>query len=243
MVKGLNLLMLSDMFLSGGERMPPDLMEFTKKTFQTVFVSYGATEVLCISYNISSAETEDETNIRPGVELKVVDSDGSVVLRGTAGDIFIRSAFTLNSYLYDPEKTASVKGSAEWVDIGDIGIVHPSGYLEIVGRSRDVISRACSKIHPKTIEKLLTSCPKVDNVIVMGVPDPRLFQEVCAFVILKEGQVATELELEEFCRANVLSGIGVVPRYYVILDGFPMGVTGKFDRLALFEMAIEKFNL
>ena len=223
--------------------MPPDLMEFTKKTFQTVFVTYAATEVLFVSYNILNAETEDETNILSGVELKVVDADGSVVPRGTSGDIFIRSAFTLNSYLHNPEKTSSVKGSAGWVDMGDIGIVHPSGYLEIVGRSRDVISRAGLKIYPKAIEKLLTSCPKVVNVIVMGVPDPRLFQEVCAFVILREGQVATELELEEFCRANVLSGIGEVPRYYVILDDFPMGVTGKFDKLTLLKMAIKKFNL
>ena len=234
---------MSDIILTGGERMNPELASFAKKTFKSVFVIYGATELLFVSYNLPITDTEDETRMLAGVELKVVDPSGMVVPRGKAGDMLIRSPFTLNSYMDDPEKTSSMKGSAGWVDIGDIGIIHESGYLEIVGRSRDVISRGAWKIHPKTIEKLLTSFPKVENVIAIGVPDPRLFEEVCACVIAKEGQMTTETEIQEFCQDNMLTNIGAVPRYYMILDSFPMGTTGKYDRIALREMAVKKFNL
>ena len=179
----------------------------------------------------------------PHTEIKVVNDTGKVVARGIPGNLHVRSAITMVGFLDDPDSTSRVLTPSGWLNTEDIAIIDEFGYIDIVGRTKDIISLGGRKIYPKTIERVLVNCPKVENVIVIGVPDVRYFQCICACVLPKKGESITAEELQAFCSANMLGNVAEIPRYFWFIDDIPKGCTGKFDRLKLVEMAIKHFNL
>ena len=181
----------------------------------------------------------------PFVELKIVDATGNVVPRGTAGDIHVRSPFTMVGYLDDPHHTEQAITTAKWYVTGDIGVMTENGKsFEIVGRTKDVISKGGSKVYPRGIEDLLLQHPRVSKACVIGVPDPKLFNEICACITLTPGEKLTEDELVGFCTQKTMGNVSLmVPKYYYFTESFPLNTSGKVDKKVLIKITTEHFHL
>jgi fatty-acyl-CoA synthase len=178
----------------------------------------------------------------PHVECKIVGPvTGAVVPRGQPGELLIRGYLVMPGYWNNPEATAKAIDAARWLHSGDLATMDAAGYLNIVGRSKDMIIRGGENIYPREIEDFLYRHPKVRDVQVVGVPDETYGEEVMAWVILKPGQDATEEELREFCRGQIAHY--KVPRYWKLVDAFPMTVTGKVQKFKMREMAIAELGL
>jgi fatty-acyl-CoA synthase len=229
---------------AGGERLSHDLIKFVNDAFKSVLIYYGLTEAYhCYKNQPTSQEGIYTTQMMPHTEIKVVDDVGKVVPRGTPGHFHVRSPITMIGFLDDPESTNRILYPSGWLNTEDIAVIDESGFVDIVGRTKDIISCGGRKIYPKTIEKVLVNCPKVENVIVIGVPDVRLSQVVCACVLPISGEKVTEKELKDFYSDSILGTVAVTPKYFWLVDDIPRGSTGKFDRQKLAEMAARHFNL
>ena len=223
--------------------MPQELLSVACTVFKSVLVYYGLTEGYEVFQNKPLIEEGlFTTEMMPYYEAKVTDDSGRMVPQGIPGNLHIRSPFVMTAFLDDPDSSAMVISSSGWLSTGDVATLQEAGYLEIVGRTKDVISCGVRKVYPKTIERVLLKNPKVENAIVVGLPDTRLFQVVCACVIPKSDVQITEDELRNFYASSTLESI-VTPKYFMILDEFPKGATGKFHRQSLVEMAKKHFGL
>ena len=181
------------------------LLQRSAQSFNFTTVSYEASENLSVSGLgiCSSSVTKDHFSLmlpNPFVEIKVVDDTGKVAPTGTAGDIHVRSPFTMVGYLDDPDQTEQVITASKWYITGDQGVIAEDGTsFEIIGRTKDVISKGGTKVHPKSIEDILLQHPGVSKVCVIGVPDPKLFNEICACIIATPSAKLTEDGLSSFC--------------------------------------------
>ena len=145
--------------------------------------------------------------------------------RGTAGELCTRGYSVMLGYWNNPEATAASIDAARWMHTGDLAVMRDDGYVNISGRIKDMIIRGGENIYPREIEEFLYTHPKVSEVQVIGVPDPKYGEEVCAWVRLRDGQSATEEELREFCRGQIASY--KIPRYIRFTTEFPTTVTGQ----------------
>jgi fatty-acyl-CoA synthase len=144
-------------------------------------------------------------------------------------------------YWDDEERTAEAIDRAGWMHTGDLATMDDEGYLKIVGRSKDMVIRGGENVYPREVEEFLYAHPDITDVQVVGVPDLRYGEELCAFVILREGAAVTPEELQEWCRGRIAHY--KVPRYVQIVSSFPMTVTGKVQKFKLREQAIEELDL
>jgi fatty-acyl-CoA synthase len=144
-------------------------------------------------------------------------------------------------YWNEPEKTAESIDAAGWMHTGDLATMDGAGYLNIVGRIKDMVIRGGENVYPREIEEFLYGHPAVSDVQVVGVPDEKYGEELCAWVRLREGSSATGDELREFCRASLAHF--KVPRYLLFVDEFPMTVTGKIRKVEMREVSIERLGL
>jgi fatty-acyl-CoA synthase len=135
--------------------------------------------------------------------------------------------------------TAAAIDAARWMHTGDLAVMRPDGYVNIVGRIKDMVIRGGENVYPREIEEFLYGHPKVADVQVIGVPDPKYGEEICAWVKLKEGEAVTEEEIRAYCRGQIATF--KIPRYVVFVDAFPMTVTGKVQKYKLRMQAREKF--
>jgi fatty-acyl-CoA synthase len=147
----------------------------------------------------------------------------------------------MRGYWGDPEKTAEDIDDAHWIRSGDIATMDERGYLRIVGRIKDMLIRGGENIYPREIEDFLYTHPKIDQVEVVGVPDPKFGEEIVACIRLHEGMQSSEDEIREFCRGN-LSHFKI-PRYVRFVEEFPMTVTGKVQKFVLRERMTEELGL
>jgi fatty-acyl-CoA synthase len=178
----------------------------------------------------------------PHVECKIVDPViGAVVPRGQPGELHIRGYLVMLGYWQNPEATAKAIDSARWLHSGDLATMDAEGYLNIVGRSKEMIIRGGENIYPREIEDFLYRHPKIKDVQVVGVPDEAYGEEVMAWVILKPGERADGDELRAFCQGQISHY--KIPRYWSFVEAFPMTVTGKIQKFRLREMAIEELKL
>jgi fatty-acyl-CoA synthase len=144
-------------------------------------------------------------------------------------------------YWQEPEKTAAAIDPAGWMRTGDLATMDEQGYVNIVGRSKDMIIRGGENVYPREIEEYLFGHPAIADVQVVGVPDPRYGEEICAWVRLREGAQATVEQVREFCKGRIAHY--KVPRYVLFANDFPMTVTGKIQKFKLREQAIHKLAL
>jgi fatty-acyl-CoA synthase len=144
-------------------------------------------------------------------------------------------------YWNNPEATAAAIDGGRWMHTGDLATMDADGYVNIVGRIKDMIIRGGENIYPREIEEFLYGHPAVQDVQVIGVPDERYGEEVMAWVVLKPGNQTTEEDLREFCRGRIAHY--KVPRYVRFTDGFPMTVTGKIQKFKMRETAVEELGL
>jgi fatty-acyl-CoA synthase len=212
-----------------------------------VTICYGMTETAPVSFQSTTDDPLDKRvstvgRVHPHVECKIIDpATGAVVPRGTTGELLSRGYLVMLGYWNSPEATAQAVDAGRWMHTGDLATMDDEGYVNIVGRSKDMIIRGGENIYPREIEEFLYPHPKIQDVQVIGVPDEKYGEEVMAWVILKAGENATEDELRDYCRARIAHY--KVPRYWKFTDAFPMTITGKIQKYKMRETATEELGL
>jgi fatty-acyl-CoA synthase len=214
---------------------------------EDVTICYGMTETSPVSTQTGADDPLERRvgtvgRVHPHLEVKVVDpGTGNIVARGETGEFLTRGYSVMLAYWDDEERTAEAIDRAGWMHTGDLATMDDEGYLKIVGRSKDMVIRGGENVYPREVEEFLYAHPDITDVQVVGVPDLRYGEELCAFVILREGAAVTPAELQEWCRGRIAHY--KVPRYVQIVSSFPMTVTGKVQKFKLREQAIEELDL
>jgi fatty-acyl-CoA synthase len=180
--------------------------------------------------------------VHPHCEIKIVHPDsGAVVERGERGELCTRGYSVMLGYWDNAEATRLAIDAARWMHTGDLATMDESGYVNIVGRIKDMIIRGGENVYPREVEEYLYTHPAVSDVQVIGVPSEKYGEEVMAWIQLKPGCAADGRELESFCRDRIASY--KIPRYWKFVDGFPMTVTGKIQKFRMRELAIAELGL
>ncbi len=234
--------------IMAGAPCPIELMSRVIKDMHMgeITIGYGMTETGPLS---TQTLPDDPVELRVGTigrpiahtEIKIIDDEGHIVALGVSGELCTRGYCVMRGYWGDPELTAEDIDEAHWIKTGDIATMDESGYLRIVGRIKDMLIRGGENVYPREIEDLLYTHPKIDQVEVIGVPNPKFGEEIAAWIRLRDGEQASEDEIREFCRGK-LSHFKV-PRYVRFTDEFPMTVTGKVQKFVLREWMIKELGL
>src|SRR3954466_15174617 len=212
-----------------------------------VTICYGMTETSPVStQSLLDDPIEKRVStvgrVHPHLEVKLIDpATGRTVERGEPGELLTRGYSVMAGYWNDPERTAEAVDEHRWMHTGDLATMDEDGYLNIVGRSKDMVIRGGENVYPREVGEFLYGHEDVTDVQVVGVPDIRYGEELCAFVILREGAHTTPEALQDFCRGRIARY--KVPRYVHIVDAFPMTVSGKVQKFKLREQAIEELRL
>ncbi len=212
-----------------------------------VTICYGMTETSPVSTQTSADDDLDHRTstvgrVHPHVEIKIIDpTSGSCVERGMSGELCTRGYSVMLGYWNDPEQTAGAIDPAGWMRTGDLATMDQDGYVNIVGRSKDMIIRGGENIYPREIEEFLYTHPEIKDVQVVGVPDERYGEEIAAFVIERTPGTVDAEAVREFCRGKIAHF--KIPRYVMPVEEFPMTVTGKIQKFKLRDQAIEWLDL
>jgi fatty-acyl-CoA synthase len=210
-------------------------------------ICYGMTETSPVS---TQSTTDDPLErrvstvgrVHPHVEIKIVDpGTGAVVPRGTPGELCSRGYIVMRGYWNNEEATREAIDAARWMHTGDLATMDEDGYVNIVGRIKDMIIRGGENIYPREVEEFLYSHPDVADVQVIGVPSEKYGEEVMAWVKLREGASATADELAAWCKGKIATY--KIPRHWKFVDAFPMTVTGKIQKFKMREVAVEELGL
>jgi fatty-acyl-CoA synthase len=235
--------------IMAGSPCPVEVMKqvVEKMHMSEVTICYGMTETSPVSFQSTtddpiSKRVSTVGRVHPHVECKIVDpATGQVVSRGEPGELLSRGYIVMLGYWGNPEATAEAIDAGRWMHTGDLATMDAEGYVNIVGRAKDMIIRGGENIYPREIEEFLYSHPKIRDVQVIGVPDERYGEQVMAWVILHPGQETTGEELDAFCRGQITHF--KIPRYWRFVDSFPMTITGKIQKYKMREQAIADLDL
>ena len=211
-----------------------------------VTIAYGMTETSPVSFQTGLEDTLDRRvstigRVQPHLEVKIIDEAGAVTPRGVAGEVCTRGYSVMLGYWDDPVRTAECLDGDGWMHTGDLGVIDAEGYGNIVGRIKDMVIRGGENLFPREIEEFLYSHPKIADVQVVGLPDPRYGEELCAWIRLHPGEIAEEAEIRAFCDGQIAHH--KIPRYVRFVDEFPMTVTGKVQKFQIRQMMIEELGL
>jgi fatty-acyl-CoA synthase len=213
-----------------------------------VTICYGMTETSPVSTQTGADDDLDRRTstvgrTHPHLESKVVDPDtGLTVPRGQTGELCTRGYSVMLGYWDEPDKTAEVLDPARWMHTGDLAVMDEAGYLNIVGRIKDMVIRGGENVYPREVEEFLYTHPDIVDAQVIGVPDERYGEELMAWVQLREGAEPLTVEaLRAFCAGKLAHF--KVPRYLKIVDGFPMTVTGKVRKVEMREVSVVELGL
>ncbi len=213
-----------------------------------VSICYGMTETSPVSTQTrvdDSLERRVSTvgRVSPHLEVKVIDPGTGLTLpRGEPGELCTRGYSVMLGYWDEPEKTAEAIDAARWMHTGDIGIMDSEGYLNITGRIKDLVIRGGENVYPREVEEFLYTHPDILDAQVVGVPDVKYGEELCAWVTLRDG--APELTAEavrEFATGKLAHY--KIPRYVLVVTEFPMTVTGKVRKIEMRERSPELLHL
>ncbi|MGE4250599.1 MAG: AMP-binding protein [Parvibaculaceae bacterium] len=211
-----------------------------------VTICYGMPETRPVSFQTSADDPLEQRvgsvgRIHPHVEVTVVDADGRIVPPGEPGELCTRGYSVMRGYWNDEEKTREAIDEARWMHTGDLATIDAEGYCNIVGRIKDMVIRGGENIYPREIEEFLYKHPKVADVQVIGVPDRKYGEELCAWIRLKADQSCTDEEIRQFCQGQIAHY--KIPRYVKFVDAFPMTVTGKIQKFLMREEARKELGL
>ena len=212
-----------------------------------VTICYGMTETSPVSTQTALDDPLEKRvgsvgRVHPHVEIKIVDpASGAVVERGQPGELCTRGYSVMLGYWNADDATRDAIDAARWMHTGDLATMDADGYVNIVGRIKDMIIRGGENIYPREIEEYLYTHPDVSDVQVIGVPSARYGEEVMAWVRLREGATLTDEALDAYCRGKIATY--KIPRYWKLVDGFPMTVTGKVQKFRMREQAVEELGL
>lgn len=211
-----------------------------------VTIGYGMTETSPLSFQSATDTPLDKRvatvgRIHPHVEVKIVDVEGRIVPRGQSGELCTRGYSVMPGYWGDPAKTAEAIDAAGWMRTGDLAEMDADGYVNIVGRVKDMVIRGGENIYPREVEEFLYRHPKIQEVQVIGVPDERFGEELCAWIRLRDGESASADDIRAFCQGQIAHY--KIPRYIEFVDSFPMTITGKIQKFVMREKMKEKLGL
>ncbi|WP_419960138.1 AMP-binding protein [Psychrobacillus sp. BM2] len=211
-----------------------------------ITIAYGQTEASPV---ITQTKTDDPVEKRvssvgqahPGVEVKIIDPlTGESTPAGVPGELCTRGYLVMKGYYKNEQATMSAIDDNGWLHTGDIAVMDEEGYIDITGRIKDMVIRGGENIYPKEVEEFLYQHPKVQDVQVVGVPDPKYGEELIAWVILKSGQQLTSYELKEYCKGKI--SFHKIPKYIEFIEAYPMTASGKIQKFLLREMSKEKIE-
>jgi fatty-acyl-CoA synthase len=211
-----------------------------------VTICYGMTETSPVSFQ---SETDDPIELRvstvgrvlPHLECKIVNPEtGAIVPRGTPGELCTRGYAVMLGYWNDDAATADAIDAGRWMHTGDLAVMNDQGYVSITGRIKDMIIRGGENVYPREIEEFLHTHEKVSDVQVIGVPDHKYGEEVCAWIRLCNGVTATAEEFRDFCRGQIATF--KIPRYIRFTSEFPMTVTGKVQKFRMREITVAELT-
>ena len=232
--------------IMAGSTCPVEVMKqvLSRMHMDEVTICYGMTETSPVSTQTSQSDTLELRvstvgRVHPHVEIKIVDSDtGQTVERGQTGELLTRGYSVMLGYWDDPDRTAQVIDQARWMHTGDLATMDSDGYVDIVGRIDDLIIRGGENVYPREIEEFLHKHPDIVDVQVTGVPDPKMGEEIMAWVKPRAGAMLSADDVREFCRGRIAHF--KVPRYVRFVDEFPMTISGKVQKFRMREMAREQ---
>jgi fatty-acyl-CoA synthase len=234
--------------IMAGSPCPVEVMKraLERMHLSEITIAYGMTETSPVSFQGSTDDTIERRvstvgRALPHVEAKVIDTEGRIVPCGTAGELLTRGYLVMLGYWSDEEKTREAIDAAGWMHTGDLATIDAEGYCNIVGRIKDMVIRGGENVYPREIEEFLYRHPKIQDVQVVGVPDTRYGEELCAWICLHHGETATAEEIRAFCHGQIAHY--KVPRYVKFVDGFPMTVTGKIQKFLMRQQMIEELGL
>ena len=211
-----------------------------------ITIAYGMTETSPVSFQSSTDDPLERRvatvgRIQPHIEVKIVDAEGRIVPRGTPGELLTRGYSVMLGYWNDAERTREAIDEGRWMHTGDLATIDDEGYCNIVGRIKDMVIRGGENIYPREIEEFLYRHPKIQDVQVIGVPDPRYGEELCAWIKLRDGERATPEDIRAFCQGQIAHY--KIPRHIKFVDEFPMTVTGKIQKFLMREETIRELDL
>jgi len=214
---------------------------------ETASIAYGMTETSPVSCQTRSDDdlerrTASIGRVHPHVEIKIVDPEtGRIVPRGASGELCTRGYSVMLGYWNDDKATRTAIDAGRWMHTGDLATMDDEGYVNIVGRIKDMIARGGEKIFPREVEEYLHTHPAVAEAQVVGVPSVKYGEEVMAWVRPKTGAALTPEDLTAFCTGKIATF--KIPRYWKVTDQFPMTVTGKIQKFKMREVAIAELGL
>jgi fatty-acyl-CoA synthase len=235
--------------IMAGSPCPIEVMKqvIDKMHMSQVTIAYGMTETSPVSCQ-SSIETPLEKRVatvgqvHPHLEIKVIDPEtGQTLPVSAAGEFCTKGYSVMHGYWGDEARTREAIDDGGWMHTGDLATMDEEGYVNIVGRIKDMVIRGGENVYPREIEEFLYRHPAVSDVQVIGVPDEKYGEELCAWIILKAGQAATADELREFCKTQIAHY--KVPRYIKFVDAFPMTITGKIQKFVMRDAMKRELNL
>ena len=212
-----------------------------------ITICYGMTETSPVSTQTRVDDPVEKRvgsvgRIHPHVEIKIVDAEtGRVVPRGQTGELCTRGYGVMLGYWNDPDSTAAAIDAGRWMHTGDLAAMDDEGYVSIVGRIKDMVIRGGDNVYPREVEEFLYTHPDIEEAQVIGVPSERYGEEVMAWVRPKTGTTLTGDALTAFCKGKIATY--KIPRYWKLVDGFPMTVTGKVQKFRMRETAIAELAL
>ena len=205
-----------------------------------ITIVYGMTETSPGSFQCQPDDPVERRvatvgRILPHVEAKIIDAAGRIVPRGETGELCVRGYVVMLGYWDDDEKTRDVIDPARWMHTGDLATLDEDGFCRIVGRLKDMVIRGGENIYPREVEDFLYGHPAVQDVQVVGVPDPRFGEELCAWIRLRDPEFSnggvSEEDIRAFCRDRIAHY--KVPKHIRFVDEFPMTVTGKVQKFLI----------
>jgi fatty-acyl-CoA synthase len=235
--------------IMAGSPCPVEVMKqcIDRMHMDQVTICYGMTETSPVSTQTAVDDPIDKRvgtvgRVHPHVEVKIVDpATGLPVGPGESGELCTRGYSVMLGYWDDPERTAEAIDPGRWMHTGDLATMDDEGYLNIVGRIKDLVIRGGENVYPREIEEFLYRHPDVVDVQVIGVPDERYGEELMAWLRLRDGVVLTVEDVDAYCRGKIAHH--KIPRYVHVTDEFPMTVTGKVQKYKMREQAIELLGL
>ena len=237
--------------IMAGSPCPIEVMKsvVARMNMKDVTICYGMTETSPVSTQTGASDPLDKRvgsvgRVHPHVEVKIVDPEtGAIVPRGLRGELCTRGYSVMLGYWADEKNTAVAIDRAGWMHTGDLATMDPEGYVNIVGRIKDMIIRGGENVYPREVEEFLHTHPSISEAQVIGVPSAKYGEEVMAWVRLRPGATEdmTPEQLQAFCTGKIATY--KIPRYWKVVSEFPMTVTGKVQKFRMRELAVDELGL
>jgi fatty-acyl-CoA synthase len=235
--------------IMAGSPCPVEVMKrvVSEMHMDEVTIAYGMTETSPVSAQTRADEELERRvstvgRVHPHLEVKIIHREtGRVLPRGTPGEMCTRGYSVMLGYWDDPEQTAEVIDAARWMHTGDLAVMDEAGYLNIVGRIKDLVIRGGENIYPREVEEFLHGHPQIEDVQVTGVPDEKYGEELCAWIRVRGGAELTAEDIRAYCTGKIAHF--KIPRYVRLTTEFPMTVTGKIQKYKMRETSISELGL